>query len=48
MTCNADVVPVECTMESDKFSLEELKDAQWKDEEIREILKFVDGGVAYI
>ena len=39
VTCNADVVPVECTMESDKFSLEEVKGAQRNDEEIREILK---------
>ena len=45
MTCNNDVVPLECTLESNKFSLEEVRDAQKNDEDIKIILKFVDGGV---
>ena len=46
VTCNADVVPLECTLESKKFSLEEVRDAQKNDEDIKVILKFVNGGVS--
>ena len=42
VTCNADVIPVECVLELNRLSLEDVKVAQSRDEEIREILKFVE------
>ena len=44
ITCNVDVLPVECSMEGEKFSLEDVKKAQMKDEDIKEVMKFVTGG----
>ena len=41
VTCNSEVFPVECSLESKVFSLEEVKAAQYADEDLCRIFKFV-------
>ena len=44
VTCNREVVPVECSLESKVFKLEEVKAAQYADEDLGHILKYVQEG----